>query len=267
MVMSKIRVRGIEMAYDEAGSGTAVVLLHGYPFNRSMWSEQIEVLMPSFHVVAPDLRGFGESTASPDLATMDDMARDVAELTQALGVSRAAICGLSMGGYVALALCRMFALRVRALILADTRAQADTDETRANRARQAEEALRDGMVGIAEAMLPKLLSPATLANRPEIVARLREMMINTKSEGTVAALRGMAQRRDQTPFLHSIISPTLILVGSDDKITPLEDAEMMHREIGGSRLEIIEGAGHVSNMEQPESFNRALLQFLREQEI
>jgi 3-oxoadipate enol-lactonase len=265
--MSKLNVRGIEIGYDEAGSGTPVVLLHGYPFNRTMWSEQIEALTPRHRVIAPDLRGHGETTATAGPATMEEMARDVAALMEKLNISRAAVCGLSMGGYVALALYRMFPLRARALVLADTRSGADTEEGRENRETQAQKALQEGMAGIADAMLPKLLSPKTVARNPAVVARVREMIIKTNPEGAAAALRGMAERRDQTSFLSRIISPGLIIVGREDQITPLADAELMKKEIGGSRLEIIEDAGHVSNIEQPEAFNRALTRFLRELEV
>ena len=264
--MSKIVIRGIEIGYDEAGSGTPVVLLHGFPFNRSMWSEQIEVLTSRHHVLAPDLRGHGETTVTTEPATMEEMAHDVAALMEKLEIRRAAVCGLSMGGYVAMALYRMFPLRARALILADTRAGADTEEAKANREAQAEKALQQGMAGIADAMLPKLLSPKTVARNPAVVARVREMILKTSPEGAAAALRGMAQRRDQTGFLSRVICPALIAVGREDMITPLPEAQLMHREIGGSRLEVIEDAGHVSNIEQPESFNRALTKFLRELE-
>ena len=264
--MSKIHVRGIEVAYDEAGSGTPVVLLHGFPFNRTMWSEQIEALMPRHRVLAPDLRGHGETSVVPGPAMMEEMARDVSALMEKLNISRAAVCGLSMGGYVALALYRMFPLRARALVLADTRSGADTEEARKNREVQAEKALQEGMAAIADAMLPKLLSPKTVAKNPAVVARVREMILKTNSEGAAAALRGMAQRRDQTSFLSRIICPTLVIVGREDVITPLPESELMRREIGGSRLDVIEDAGHVSNLERPENFNRALTKFLRELE-
>src|SRR3982750_2196233 len=130
--MGKVRIRGIEVAYEEAGSGTPVVLLHGFPFNRSMWSEQIGDLAARHRVIAPDLRGHGESSVTDSPATMEEMAKDVSELMEKLDISRAAICGLSMGGYVALALYRMFPLRARALALIDTRASADSEEGRAN---------------------------------------------------------------------------------------------------------------------------------------
>jgi pimeloyl-ACP methyl ester carboxylesterase len=265
--MSKARVRGVDIAYDDRGSGPSVVLLHGYPFSRSMWREQVEELKQTHRVVIPDLRGHGESAVTPAPATMQDMALDVAAILETLNISRATVGGFSMGGYVALAFYRLFPLRVRSLVLADTRAQADTEEGKQNRAVQAEKALQEGMEGIADALLPKLLAPETVAKRPDIVKRVREMMIKTEPEGAAAALQGMAQRQDQTAFLSRIISPTLIIVGREDSLAPLADAEIMHREIGGSRLVIIEGAGHVSNIERPEEFNRAFVKFLHDVEV
>lgn len=259
-------VRGIEMTYEDVGSGPSVVLLHGYPFNRSMWADQMAELKKHHRVIVPDLRGHGGSAVS-QAASMQSMATDVASLLETLNISRATIGGLSMGGYVALAFYRLFPLRVRSLVLADTRAQADTDEGKQNREQQAEKALREGMEGIADGLLPKLLAPETVTKHPEIVKRLRGMMAETNPEGAAAALRGMAGRQDQTSFLSRIISPTLILVGSEDAITPVADSELMHREIGGSRLKIIEGAGHVSNLERPEEFNAALVKFLNDVEV
>ncbi|MGH9966274.1 MAG: alpha/beta fold hydrolase [Pyrinomonadaceae bacterium] len=260
-------VRGVEIAYDDVGSGPCVVLLHGYPFNRSMWREQIEALNLHHRVITPDLRGHGESEVTPGVVRMEDMAGDVASLLETLNISRSTICGLSMGGYVALAFCRLFPLQVRSLVLADTRAQGDTEEGRQNREQQSEKALREGMEGIADALLPKLLTSETVEKRPDIVKRVREMMVATNPEGAAAALRGMAERRDHTSFLSRIIAPTLIIVGSEDAITPVADAELMHHEIGGSRLQVIEGAGHVSNIEKPEEFNRAVVDFMHDIEV
>jgi 3-oxoadipate enol-lactonase len=256
------RVRGIEMAYETVGSGPAVVFLHGYPFNRTMWREQTEALSSRYRVITPDLRGLGESTTTDEPATMEEMARDVVALLDELRVGRVTLCGLSMGGYVALAFYRRFPLRVRALVLADTKAQADTAEARRNRAEQAEKILRGGMESMADDFTKKVLTNASLAEKPETVARVREMILKTPPQGAAQALKGMALRPDQTAFLEQILAPTLILVGSEDEVTPPGDAQMMHREIRGSRLEIIEGAAHLSNMERPIEFNHALLEFV-----
>jgi pimeloyl-ACP methyl ester carboxylesterase len=261
--MAVARVREIEMAYDDAGSGQTVLLLHGYPFNRSMWREQAEALSASNRVITPDLRGHGETTVTVEPpATMEEMARDVAALLDKLDIRRVTLGGLSMGGYVALAFYRRFPLRVRALVLADTRPQADTEEARRNREEQAQMILKEGMGSIADGFLKKVLTPVTFSDKPETVERVREMILQTDAQGAASALRGMAARHDQTDFLETIFVPTLILVGSEDQLTPPADAELMRREIRGSRLSIIEGASHLSNLERPIEFNRALLDFL-----
>ena len=260
--MTTTRIDDIQMAYDDVGSGPAVIFIHGYPFNRSLWTEQAEALSGKYRVVTPDLRGFGESDSSEGPATMNRMAQDVARLMDHLGIQQAVIASLSMGGYVALAFTKQFPSRVKALVLADTRAQADSDEAKQTRAQQAEKALSEGMAGIADAMLPKLLTPETVSKRPEIVKRVRDMMLKTKPQGAASALLGMAEREDQTEFISTITVPTMIVVGREDAITPLADSEKMQSKIAGSRLVVLENAGHVSNLEQTEQFNFALLRFL-----
>jgi 3-oxoadipate enol-lactonase len=261
--MTKLtRLRGIEFAYDDAGEGTPLVLLHGFPFNRSMWREQTESLRGAWRVIAPDLRGHGETAVAGEVASMEEMAEDVAALLDELNIARTVVGGLSMGGYVALAFYRKFRERVRALILADTRPQADTDDGRRARAETAQRALNEGMGAVVDAMLPKLLAPSTRERTPEVADRVRSMMLGTNPSGAAAALRGMAARRDQTELLSEINVPTLIVVGTEDALTPPSDSETMHANIEGSRLVKIEGAGHVSNVERPEDFNRALGEFL-----
>jgi 3-oxoadipate enol-lactonase len=262
--MAQLKIDNITMAYTDTGVGRPIVLIHGYPFNRSLWNEQIEALSGSYRVIAPDLRGFGESDSSDGPSTMNRMAQDVAALLDHLEIPRVTIGSLSMGGYVALAFYKQFASRVRALILADTRATPDSEEAKQTRAQQAEKALTEGMAGIADAMLPKLLTPETVSKRPEIVKRVRDMMLKTKPEGAAAALRGMAERDDQTSLLSKITVPTLILVGAEDAITPVADSEKMNQAVAGSRLVVLENAGHVSNLERTEEFNEALLDFLSE---
>jgi 3-oxoadipate enol-lactonase len=262
--MAVSRVREIELAYDEAGAGVPVVLLHGFPFNRTMWREQIESLKDSYRVVAPDLRGLGETTVTDAPATMEEMARDVAALLDELQITRCVFGGLSMGGYVALAFYRRHRLRARALILADTRPGADTDDARRTREEQAQKILKEGTGAIADDFLKKVLTSETLAERPEVVARVREMILRTDARGAAAALRGMAVRHDQTSFLEDVIVPTLILVGSEDQLTPPKEADVMRREIRGSRVQLIENASHLSNVERAGEFNLALKTFLDE---
>ncbi len=263
MARGVLGVRGVEVAYDEEGRGEAFVLLHGFPIDRSMWREQFEVLSARFRVIAPDLRGLGETPLGDvAAATMDEMAEDLAALLDALNVERAVVGGLSMGGYVALEFFRRFPARVRALVLADTRPQGDDDKGMHTREENARKVLREGMGPLVDSMLPKLLSASTRERRPDVVERVSAMMLAVRPEGAAAALHGMAVRRDQTELLSRINVPTLVIVGSEDAITPPSDAEAMAAKIEGSRLVRVEGAAHLSNVERPEEFNRALLDFV-----
>jgi pimeloyl-ACP methyl ester carboxylesterase len=277
-----LTIRGLELAHDDAGSGPSMVLLHGYPFDRSMWREQIDFLSANgFRAIAPDLRGFGEMSdklqfvadadrgdterqaeAYRTITTMEDMARDVAALMDELEIDQATICGLSMGGYVAFEFVHLFPTRVQALVLAGTRAPADNEQEKQARLRQVEQMLTSGMDGIAEATLPKLLAPRTRAGKPEVVSRVREMILRAGPQNAAAAQRGMAARRNYSDDLAGIDVPTLVIVGREDPIRPVADAEFMNERIKNSRLEVIEDAAHMTNMEQPEVFNRALRGFL-----
>lgn len=250
--------------YDDVGNGSAVVFLHGFPFDRSMWREQIDFLSAhGYRAIAPDLRGLGQNKFDGNIARMEDMARDVASLMDELNIERAVICGLSMGGYVALDFVHLFPERVRALVLAGTRAPADNEQERTAREQQVHTILRAGMVPISIATTPKLLSAKTLRDKPEVVKQVRSMIVNSDPVGAAAAQLGMAARRDYVAVLANIHVPTLVVVGREDAIRPVSDAELMHERIRNSRLEIIDDAAHLTNMEQPEEFNQKLLQFLR----
>lgn len=263
-------------------SDPAVVFIHGFPFDSAMWQPQLEALPPGWRGLAPDLRGFGRSelgadrgelpsgsrtggrVALPDepVLTMDRMADDVAELIKTEAASPAVICGLSMGGYLAFSLWRRHPQLVRALVLADTRADPDSDEARENRARTAASARESGARPVATAMLPLLLSERTLDERPEVGDAVRDMILDTPRETLVAALAGLAARRDSTDTLSTITVPALVLVGENDGLTPLALAEAMVERLPQARLQVIPGAGHVANLENPEAFNAALVEFL-----
>lgn len=258
-------VRGIHTAYIDVGTGPVVMLLHGFPFDKSMWSDQFEALTTAgFRAVAPDLRGLGETELSGEISTMDDMARDAVALLDHLHIEDAIVCGLSMGGYVAFDFVHQFPSRVRALVLAGTRAPADNEQEKAGREQQVQTMLRAGMVPISIASLPKLLAERTRGDKPDVVKRARTMITRSDPKGAAAAQRGMAQRRDYTGDLAHLKSRTLIIVGREDPIRPVADAEFMHERIPNSQLEIIEDAAHMTNMEQPEVFNDALIRFLNE---
>jgi pimeloyl-ACP methyl ester carboxylesterase len=260
--MPTVHVRGIDLAYDSVGVGVPVLLLHGFPFNRTMWSEQVAALSGRYRVITPDLRGLGETPQGDLPSTMEEISRDLVALLDKLKLQRVVVGGLSMGGYVALNFYRRFDLRVRALMLFDTRASADTDEGKQQREELAQRAESEGIEPVVETFLPKLLAPATFSDHPDVVERLRNIMMQTSPTGAAAALRGMAARGDSTVMLDRIMAPTLIVVGSEDAITTVDDAKLMRREIMGSHLDIIEGAGHVSNFERPDEFNQVVETFL-----
>ena len=258
-------LRGLEMAYIDVGSGSVVLLLHGFPFDKSMWSDQVEALTAAgLRAVAPDLRGLGETNGTIEISTMDDMARDAAALLDHLQLEEAFVCGLSMGGYVAFEFAHLFPSRVRGLVLAGTRAPADSEQEKAGREQQVQTMLRAGMVPISIATVPKLLAERTRAEKPDVVKAVRTMITHSDPKGAAAAQRGMALRRDYTNDLQNLNVPTLIIVGCEDPIRPVSDAEFMHARIATSQLEIIEDAAHMTNMEQAQVFNRVLLDFVRQ---
>jgi 3-oxoadipate enol-lactonase len=252
---------GLELAYDEAGSGTPLLLVHGWPLDRTMWAGQLGGLASCARVLAPDLRGFGGSTVRPPY-TIDQYADDLVAFLDALGLARAVVCGLSMGGYVAFSLLRRHRDRVRALVLADTRATADSDEARENRRKLIGVIEQEGTTALAERQLQTMLGRSTLARQPQLVETVRRMMASTPPEGAIGALRAMADRPDSTPMLRSIDVPTLVVGGAEDSITPPDVLRAMAAEIPGSRVEIVEQAGHVCPLERPAAFNHVVSEFV-----
>jgi 3-oxoadipate enol-lactonase len=259
----KAKIAGGELAYDVRGSGPAVLLLHAFPLGMAMWDDQAQALSGAFQVVRFDCRGFGGSAPGDGLLTMERIASDGAALLDHLDISAATVCGVSMGGYAALAFVRRFPSRLRGLVLADTKAGADTDEARRTRAEQADKVRREGSAAIADIVLPKLVGKTTHEQRPQVVARLRDMILASPARGIADALAGLAARADSTPMLREIRVPTLVVCGEEDVITPPREAEAMHAAIAGSTLELLPKAGHLASVETPEAFNRILEAFLR----
>lgn len=258
----KVEVNGIKIDCRDEGEGVPILFLHAFPLNQTMWDDQVGVLREMYRAITLDLRGFGRSGFASSPHSIEQMASDVRSLMKALGIDRAVLVGLSMGGYISLAFYRSYPECVRALVLADTRASADTEDARARRIKSAEKAEREGSRSIADDVVPVLLGRSTLSTRPDLIALTREMIEANSPAGISAAQRAMAARRDSTDLLGTINIPTLILVGSEDSLTPPAEAEAMHRAIRGSRLRVIEGAGHLSNLEQPREFNTALAEFI-----
>ncbi|NDL58271.1 alpha/beta fold hydrolase [Phytoactinopolyspora mesophila] len=258
-----MRLGELTFGYEETGTGTALVLVHGHPFDRSMWRPQIEHFSRrGWRVIAPDLRGYGESTVVPGKTTLETFARDISGLLDRLGVQSFVLGGLSMGGQIAMEIHRLFPDRVRGLVLADTSAVAETADGKVARHQTADRLLRKGMSHYADEALPKMLSPQNIKTMPDVAAHVASMMKNTSPEGAAAALRGRAERPDYLPELPLVAVPALVIVGSDDEFTPVSDAELIHELIPDARLGVIDGAAHMPNLERPAEFNSLVEQFL-----
>jgi 3-oxoadipate enol-lactonase len=258
----KARIAGAELGFDTCGSGPAVILLHAFPLHRSSWDGPFESLGERFTVVRFDARGFGESEPGDSLLTMERLADDAVAVLDHLGKGRAVACGVSMGGYAALALARRHPGRLSGLVLSDTRAEADSADARKSRAAQAESVRREGTRALVDAMLPRVLGATTRASRPEVVRRVRDMMMQARPRAVTDALAGLGARADCRPFLREIRVPTLVVCGSEDGVTPPSAAETLRAGIAHSRLELLADAGHFANMETPLAWTEIVRRFL-----
>jgi 3-oxoadipate enol-lactonase len=236
-----------------------IVFLHAFPLHSGMWTEQV-ALFRDRRTLAPDLPGFGGRPAGA--STMEEFARAVLVEMDAAGIERAAVVGLSMGGYVAFRLWEIAPERIRALVLADTRAGPDAPEAAAGREEQARRARAEGIGWLPDAMLPKVLGETTLRERPEVVERVRGMMESADPEGVARALLAMRERPDSGPLLATIDVPVLVIVGAEDELTPVAEGRAIADGVGLGRLEVLSGAGHLSNLEAPAEWERALRGFL-----
>lgn len=256
----RIDVRGFEMGYeDTGGAGVPLVLIHGFPLDRTIWAAQIAGLAGVARVIAPDLRGFGESDMAGGAMTVDDYATDVRALMDALGLAKAVIGGVSMGGYVAMAFQRKFASRVQALLLVDTRGDADTPEGRTGRDASIALARAEGAPAIAAKMIGKMLTPAA---SDAMRRALLELMSRQTLEGVVGALAALRDRSSSTSSNAGIRVPTLVVAGAEDALIPVAEAEALRATIPGSRLVVVPGAGHLPNYETPDAFNVAVREWL-----
>ena len=259
----RLTVHGVNLAVEARGEGPAILFVHGYPLDRTIWREQIDAL-EGYRRIAPDLRGMGQSDA-PDLGySMALYAADLAALLDALGVEQVVLCGLSMGGYVAFEFVRQWRSRVRGLVLMDTRAEADAPEVRRARDAAAATARERGTAAVSDAMLPKMLAPSTITGRPEVAERVRALMAATPVAGLVGALSAMRDRAGSESLLPTLAGiPTLVMVGAADILTPPEQARAMAEAIPGAQLAIVPGAGHLPPVEQPAATTENLREFLR----
>lgn len=257
--MPTIRLgEGRAYAYEERGSGTPLLLLHGFPFSSQSFRPQLDSPPKGFRVIAPDHRGFGNSAMKDGPSSMNAMAGDALALLEALKLESAVVGGVSMGGYVAMALARMDPGKVKGLVLIDTQATADDEAGKARREAVAVDVIQNGVGGLVSSMLPKLLAAKT----PDVVReRVEAMMLKQAPEAVAAASRGMATRVDSKDLLARFSGPTLVIVGEHDAITPPAKAKEMADLVSGAQLEIIPEAAHLTNLEQPAAFKRLLEQF------
>jgi len=256
-----VEMGGQTISWLQSGRGRTLILLHGFPLHAGMWEALHATTPHGWTLVTPDLRNFGESRGTPALS-VDDHAGDVLALLRHLACEDAVIGGLSMGGYITLAVHRMAPQRCRALVLADTRAEPDTDEAKANRVRLQATARERGPGAVLEAMLPKLVGP-TAQTAGVVPEQLRTLALINTAEGVIDGLEALKSRPDARPNLAAITCPTLVVVGADDALTPPSSAETLRDGIAGAQLVVVPDAGHMSNLEQPVPFALAVWSFLR----
>jgi len=259
--MNQIRSGDAEIAYEVLGSGSPIVLLHPFPAHRDLWKPAAQALLTRYRVILPDLRGHGDSGVGEGPATMEKHALDLARVLDVEDVGRAVFVGVSIGGYVLFEFWRRFRGRVAGLALCNTKAQADTPESRAARLQAAADVLVRGTEPFFESVVPKLLGKTTLNTRPDLVDGALGMMRKMSPQSVAAVQRGMAERPDSVETLKTINVPVLVVTGDEDVLTGIAEAELMRRHIPGAEMKVISRAGHYSPWEQPEEVGKLLRQF------
>jgi pimeloyl-ACP methyl ester carboxylesterase len=254
----KTQLKSGTVNYLDQGKGPAVLLIHAFPLNHSMWTPQIGPLSARFRVIAPDIRGFGESQPA-SAWTMDEIAGDFNELLDNLGVTDCAVAGVSMGGYIALPFWSKYPGRVRQLVLANTRARADNETEKQGRTEMIAAIQQHGTSILLDRMLPRLLKPNPL---PEVHRTVRSMIEGVNATAAAYGVMAMRDRADFSSALHRIECPAMVVTGENDVIIPAEDSRAVADAISGARFVQVPDSGHLSNLENPEGFNRALLEFL-----
>ncbi|MER6094461.1 alpha/beta hydrolase [Streptomyces sp. NPDC001728] len=266
--MFTARTADAETAYEDRGEGPALLLVHGHPFDHTMWQPQTDRFSRTHRVIAPDLRGYGRTplgakpeAATPDRTLLGDFAEDLVALLDELDIDECVLAGLSMGGQIAMELYRSHPGRVRGLVLADTFPAAETEGGRTARNAMADRLLAGGaeaMREYADEVLDRMVAPYNTHAAPHV----HRMMRSTDPAGAAAALRGRAERPDYRELLTTVAVPALVVVGRDDSYTPVTDAEDMHALLPDSTLAVIERAAHLPNLERPEEFNDVLERYL-----
>ncbi|HEY9083230.1 MAG TPA: alpha/beta hydrolase [Vicingaceae bacterium] len=258
-----IPVNKFHLSYDDVGEGSIpIIFLHGYPFDKTMWYDQLDFLKFSYRLISCDIRGFGKSTDEESSLSIDLFTDDLIQFMDKLGIDKAIICGLSMGGYIALNAIKRFANRFEGLILCDTQCIADTPEVKEKRYRTIEEIEGGGVDNFTEGFIKSVFHKDSIANKKELIGEIRSVVLANSEHIIKQGLVALAERSETCSILKKISIPTLIICGREDEVTPLVHSEKMNEAIKESELKVIDHAGHVSNLEQPHDFNQHLLDFL-----
>jgi pimeloyl-ACP methyl ester carboxylesterase len=259
-----IKIRDINMAYDDSGEGPAVLLIHGFPLNRQMWQPQLQPLSSAgFRVIAPDLRGFGQSDAPAEGYSMDGFCDDLIALLDSLNIEQAVVCGMSMGGYILLDMLERYPQRVKAAAFIATKSAADDEVGRARRTAMAAEAETLGANPVIKIFAELLFAPDTIHSQPDLIARVTSWMRETNPRALAGGLLAMRDRKNYTPLLKQVQQRTLVLAGAEDRAASPDAVELFTANLPRCESRIIEKAGHMLNMEQPGQFNAELLRFLQ----
>jgi pimeloyl-ACP methyl ester carboxylesterase len=263
--MKTVTVGDTNLHVVDQGSGPPLLLVHGFPLDHQMWAGQIEALSGEYRVIAPDLRGFGDSESKLEVVPMQRYADDLAGILDALEVAPSVtLCGLSMGGYVAWQFWKRHPQKLDKLILCDTRAAADTPEAAEARRVLAKDVLVQGTTMLAEAMIPKLFSKSSRERRADLVTATATVIRTSNRMSVAAALRGMAERPDATPWLSQIRIPALVICGEEDALTEVDEMEQLAAQLPQAQFVVVPGCGHLAPLEDPDTVNRAIRLFLKE---
>jgi pimeloyl-ACP methyl ester carboxylesterase len=249
--------------YDVGESSIPIIFLHGFPFDKSMWNGQLDAFKATNRVIALDIRGFGKSTDEKSILDIEHFANDLIAFMDHLNIQKTIICGLSMGGFIALNAIKRFPERFEAIILCDTQCISDTAEVKAKRYKAIEQINSEGTTDFNEKFIKNIFHPDSLTDKKEVVENVRSVVFANSSQIIKAGLIALAERSETCSVLNNIQVPTLIICGREDEVTALEQSEFMHNNIKGSSLKIIENAGHVSNLEHPDEFNKHVIEFIQ----
>jgi len=256
-------VNNFSLSYDDVGEDLIpIIFLHGYPFDKTMWKLQLDFLKSSNRVIACDIRGFGKSTDEKSHLSIDLFANDLIKFMDKLNIDKAIVCGLSMGGFIALNAQQRYPNRFEALILCDTQCISDTTEVKDKRYKIINEIAVNGVTNFNEGFIKSVFCKDSFSNKKELVKNLHHVVFSNSQHIITMGLTALAERSETCSTLSAVNIPTMIICGREDEVAPLAQSESMHTSIKGSILHVIDDAGHVSNLEQPHKFNKHLLDFI-----